>query len=252
MTNCYFNPFVFDLLNPEETKDNSSVLGMIAGLTNQAGNVRISGQLKKAGSALAGVPISLQNTSLSVKSQTKSTTTNVYGRFYFDSPTGIVSLQFTDNGTIVNFQLNVSKTSATLVSIDKTNYQIQSFEVYEMGVEPPESLELIYSMPYDGLFIDETNFNNTIALGPQFVFSETLEAPAEGVKFSWAMENFVVFPSVYLLNIDVTNNIVTLTLDNASIQPSITYTVTLNSGIRSETGKMLKPTTFTFDVGLLK
>ncbi|MCG6144450.1 hypothetical protein [Leptospira bandrabouensis] len=252
LTNCYFNPFVFDLLNPEKTKDNSSVLGMIAGLTNQTGTVRISGQLKREGAALSNVQISLQNVSPSLKSLTNSTTTNIYGRFLLDSPTGIVSLQFSDNGTIVNFQLNVSKTSVTLVSIDKTNYQVQSFEVYELGVEPPVYLELITSMPYDGLYIDEFNFNNTIAGGSMFMFSENLEVPAEGAKFGWAADNFIVSPAVYLLNVNVTPYYVQLILDNSTIQPLTTYTVTLNPGIKSETGKFLKPTTFQFKVGTLK
>ncbi|MCT8334650.1 carboxypeptidase-like regulatory domain-containing protein [Leptospira sp. 85282-16] len=252
LTNCYFNPFVFDLLNPEKTKDNSSVLGMIAGLTNQTGTVQISGQLKKGGAALSNVQITLQNVSPSVKSQTNSSTTNSSGRFFLDTPTGIVSLQFSDSGTIVNFQLEVSKTSVTLVSIDKTNYQVQSFEVYELGVEPPAYFELIASMPYDGLYIDKDNFSSTIGSGSTFLFSDNLEELVEGTELGWAADNFIVTPAVYLLYVNVSTNYVHLSLDNASIQPSTTYTVTLNPGIKSKTGKSLKQSTFQFKVGILK
>ncbi|EMY68972.1 hypothetical protein [Leptospira vanthielii] len=214
-TNCYLNPIVNNLLDPKVEEDSSSLLGMIAGLANQ----------------------------------TNSTTTNTSGRFYLETSMGLVSLQFTDNGTIVNIQLNVSRTSVTVLSIDKANYIVQSLDVYEIGVEPPPSLELLFSMPYEGLYIDSNNFAITIGSGSQFIFSENLETPSD--PFLWAAENIVVFPPILLQNNTILNNTVLLTIDNQTILPSTTYTVTLNSGIRSETGKMLKPTTFQFKVGTL-
>ncbi|TGM46083.1 hypothetical protein [Leptospira vanthielii] len=248
-TNCYLNPIVNNLLDPKVEEDSSSLLGMIAGLANQTNTVRISGQIKKGGSALADVQIKILDPSFSAKNQTNSTTTNTSGRFYLETSMGLVSLQFTDNGTIVNIQLNVSRTSVTVLSIDKANYIVQSLDVYEIGVEPPPSLELLFSMPYEGLYIDSNNFAITIGSGSQFIFSENLETPSDPIL--WAAENIVVFPPILLQNNTILNNTVLLTIDNQTIKPSTTYTVTLNSGIRSETGKMLKPTTFQFKVGTL-
>lgn len=248
MTNCYFNPLVFDLLNPTEAKDNSTSLLSLTGFSNQATTVSITGQIKKAGIAFANAEIKVVDSPLSLKkNQTNSSTTNSAGRFYLNISTGFATLQFADAGTIVNIDINVTPFSATAISINNLNYQIQNLDVYEIGTEAPTYLELVLSMPYDGMFIDDANYS-MISSSFQFGFSEDIATPSD--QFLWMTENFIINPQIALQTPSISKNNVAVIL-SGSVSQTTGYTLTLNSGIKSVTGKSIKPSTIQFIVGPL-
>lgn len=245
--NCYLNPLVNELLNPKvEETDPSALLGLAVGIGGQSVFVNISGQIKKAGIALGNVEIKAMDPSFSAKSQTNSSTTNSAGRFYLSISTGFQSLQFSDAGTIVNILLQVTPFSATVLTVDNSGYQIQSLDVYNLGTEAPVYLELVSSLPYDGLLIDNGNFS-LISGGFAFTFSEDIEMPSN--QTLWVAENFIVDPAITLLSPSISKNNVQIMINNGDFTAFTPYTITLNTGIKSVTGKSIKPTTIQFVVG---
>lgn len=245
--NCYFNPLVNELLNPKvEETDSSALLGLAGGIGDQSVLVNISGQIKKAGIALGNVEIKVMDPSFSGKSQTNSSTTNSAGRFYLSISMGFQSLQFSDSGTIVNILLQVTPFSATVLSVDNSAYQIQSLDVYNLDTEAPVYLELVSSVPYDGLLIDNGNFS-LLSGGFAFTFSEDIEMPSN--QTLWVAENFIVNPAITLLSPSISKNNVQIMINNGTITAFTPYTISLNSGIKSVTGKIVKPITIQFVVG---
>lgn len=248
-TNCYFNPLVNGLLNPKlEESDLSALLGLAGGSGNLGVTVNITGQIKRLGVALEGVEIKLANSSFSTKNQTNSSITNAAGRFYLSIPTGSPTLQFSDAGTIVNVQLGITPFSATVISSDNLGYQIQSLDVFFIGVEPPVYLELVSSVPYEGLLIDDGNYSSLIAGSFKFKFSEDLEYPSNPPL--WLAENFITYPPMTFESPSISKNDVTIML-SSSLSPFTPYIITLNSGIKTATGKSVRPTTIQFVVGAL-
>ncbi|MCW7468647.1 hypothetical protein [Leptospira kanakyensis] len=242
-TNCYFNPLVNDLLNPKvEESDSSALLGLAGG---SASTVSITGQIKKLGVSLVGVEVSLGTTSFSSKN-TNSSTTNTAGRFYLNIPTGPATLQFSDGGTLVTIQLMVTPMGATVGFINNSSYSVQSLDVYVLG-EEPVYLELTSSMPYDGLLVDNSNYGTTINGNLVFKFSEFLEMPSNSAL--WTAENIIVNPSIGFEYTSISKDNVTIVLAGGSLPPFTPFTITLNSSIKSETGKSIRPTTIRFMTG---
>ncbi|MGE8721358.1 hypothetical protein ACO2KH_07115 [Leptospira terpstrae] len=232
-------------MNPKvEETDSSALLGLAGGIGGQSVFVNISGQIKKAGIALGNIEIKAMDPSFSSNSQTNSSTTNSAGRFYLSISTGFQSLQFSDAGTIVNILLQVTPFSATVLSLDNSGYQIQSLDVYNLDTEAPLYLEL--SVPYDGLLIDNGNFS-LISGGFAFTFSEDIEMPSN--QTLWVAENFLVNPSITLLSPSISKNNVQIMINNGDFTAFTPYTITLNTGIKSVTGKIVKPITIQFAVG---
>ncbi|TGL35708.1 carboxypeptidase-like regulatory domain-containing protein [Leptospira perdikensis] len=247
--NCYFNPIVNGILNPKvEEADTSALLGLAGGFGSQAVTVSITGQIKKLGTAFANTEVSLINPSFTSKNNANSSTTDSAGRFSLNVPTGSATLQFSDAGTPVNIQIEVSQTAAKILFIDNTNFTIQNLDVYVLGVEPPVYLELISSIPYDGLLIDDSNYSTITMGGFKFKFSEDLEYPSN--QSVWLAENFITNPTIGFEFPSISKSDVTIVL-SSSLSPLTPYTITLNSGIKTVAGKSIKQTTIQFLVGPL-
>ncbi|WP_246835848.1 hypothetical protein [Leptospira meyeri] len=247
--NCYFNPVVNGILNPVEKKEDSSLAALgLVGPDGQSITVSITGQIKKLGIAFANTEIKVIGSTFSTKDLVNSSTTNTAGRFYLNVPTGLVALQFSDSGTIVNIRMNITPFSATITSIDNLNYSIQNLDVYVPGAEPPVYLELVSSSPYDGLLIDDSNYSLITSSGFKFTFSEDVEYPSNLPQ--WLAENFITNPSIGFETAIISKNDVTLIL-SSSLTQFTPYTMTLNPGIKTVAGKTIKQTTILFLVGPL-
>lgn len=243
-TNCYFNPLVNGVLNPKvEEADSSALLGLAGG---QVVTVSITGQIRRSGVALANTEISLGKPSFSAKKSATSTTTNTAGWFNLDIPAGPATLQFSDAGTPVTITLMVSPITATVISVNNSTYQIQNLEVYVSGEEPPVYLELISSMPYDGFLIDGSNYGILIGGSFKFKFSEVVAQPSE--PSTWLAENFIMNPPLTFESPMISKEDVTIMLSGSLLEYT-PYTITLKSGIKSTTGKTIRPTTIQFRVG---
>ncbi|TGK81428.1 hypothetical protein EHQ24_08905 [Leptospira noumeaensis] len=241
--NCYFNPVVNGILNPKvEESDSSALLGLAGGLGGSASTVSITGQIKKLGVSLVGVDVSL-GTPLFSSKNTISSTTNTAGRFYLDIPTGSATLQFSDGGTLVTIQLMVTPIGATVGFINNSSYSVQNLDVYVLGSEPPVYLELLSSMPFDGAVINSSNYYDFVPDGRfLFTFSEEVDYEAS------SSASFIINPSLDELTIDFSKENVYI-LPSFSLSPNQFYTITLNSGIKSLTGKSNRPTTIQFMTG---
>ncbi|MBM9592420.1 Ig-like domain-containing protein [Leptospira sp. 201903075] len=236
---------VNELLNPEVKEENTSaLLGLTGGFNNQSIAVSITGQIKSLGVPVSNAGLQLIGPSLSTQTKATTSTTNTFGRFYLNVFTGPVTLQLTDISTIVNIQLEVTPTSLTVISIDHSEYKISNLEVYDLGVEPPTYLELLFSIPYDGMLVDENNIN-LFGENLTFAFSEDLEMP--GDLSTWAIENVSISPSIVVSTASISNSDALIYLNN-EFDAYTNYTLTLNSGIKSISGKSLKPTTIQFRV----
>lgn len=247
--NCYFNPVVNGILNPVEKEADSSLAALgLVGFDSQSITVSISGQIKRLGIAFAGTEVKVIGPSFSSKDVANSSTTNEAGRFYLNVSTGLVTLQFSDSGTIVNIQISITPFSASVISIDNINYSIQNLDVYFPGEETPVYLELISSTPYDGLLIDDSNYSTITSTGFKFKFSEDVEYPSNLPL--WQAENFITNPSITFETAIISKTDVTLPLPN-SLSQFTPYTITLNPGIKTVAGKRIKQTTILFLVGPL-
>lgn len=245
-SNCYYNPLVNSILNPDVKEENTSaLLGLTGGFSNQSIAVSITGQIKRLGAPVSDAGLQLLGSSLSAQTKATTSTTNTFGRFYLVVSTGPVNLQLTDNSTIVNIQLVATPTSLTVISIDHSEYKISNLEVYDMGVEPPTYLELLFSIPYDGMLVDSNNVN-LFGENLTFTFSEDLDMPE--VLSTWAIENFSISPSIIVSTASISKSDALIYLSN-EFEAYTNYTLTLNSGIKSISGKSIKPTTIQFRVG---
>ncbi|MCW7479640.1 hypothetical protein [Leptospira kanakyensis] len=233
-----------DLLNPKvEESDSSALLGLAGG---SASTVSITGQIKRLGVSLVGVEVSLGTTSFSSKNTTSSTT-NDAGRFYLDIPTGPATLQFSDGGTLVTIQLMVTPMGATVGFINNSSYSVQSLDVYVLGAEPVY-LELLSSIPYDGLVIDSGIYSLITEEGFTFTFLEEVAYPSN--PSLWLAENVSTNPSISFASPSFSKELVTIRLDG-SLTSNQPYTITLNSGIKTDSGKSIRPTTIRFMTGEL-
>ncbi|PJZ47328.1 Ig-like domain-containing protein [Leptospira brenneri] len=246
--NCYFNPLVNGLLNPEvKETDSSPLLGLAGGIGSQSFTVSITGQIKVFGAPLANTEVSLVNLSYSSKDNATSSTTNGAGRFYLNIPTGLQTLQFTDSGTLVTIKLMVSEMAATVVTVDNLSYQVQNLDIYVLGEEPPVYLELMSSIPYDGLLINSSNYE-MISSKFIFNFSEDVAHPEDNDNILWASNNFIITPSIEVSSVGISKSSVEINF-SGSLFPSTPYTITMNSGIKTTSGKTVRPTIMQFMVG---
>ncbi|WP_108960746.1 hypothetical protein [Leptospira ellinghausenii] len=240
--NCYFNPFVYDLLNPVEKEENPAVLSLL-GLGPST--FYVTGQLMFAGTGVSGATVRISGTS----DLTNVSTTDSAGRFKLISSEGKMTLEVDVSGTKFTIELSVTPPLVTLVSISNT-----SFTVFNLGASPSSLGDVTYlditsSMPYEGLIVANANYGMTISSGFSFNFSETLESPSDAD--TWRNENFLISPPLSFLSTSVGGNNVIFQVNSGSYLPETDYYLTLLPGIKSASGKSMKPTIIRFRIGAL-
>lgn len=238
--NCFFNPVVNGLLSPLEEENNSAYLSILGLAPSSFG---ITGQLKSNGMAVEGAVVSIVNST-----SESTSTTDTGGRFHVIGKPGPIELQVNHSGTIFKIEILVMPPTATLVTIGNSTYKVSNLETYSSASDIPVYLDLVSSLPYDGMFIDDGNYSS---ISSQFMFSftETLEMPAD--QFTWVSENFLINPSITLNSPAITGSVVTIMVDSGTIGENATYNLLLNTGIKSVTGKSIKPTIIQFRIGEL-
>ncbi|XDD46013.1 Ig-like domain-containing protein [Leptospira sp. WS39.C2] len=253
--NCYFNPFVNGLLNPEEVTDQNSFLGLL-GFGFGTTGLQITGQIRDAnGVAIEGLGLS-PNTSFS---QTKSNlpyTTDTGGRFYIPFQFGRFSYQVYQNGSLY-FTLILNVSSATSISAETIGapigLEISNLSAYNVS-SPPSFFELVrvYTIQGDDPPV-EVNLHNQNAFNVNYlhlVFSESPESiPVdEGAVESWVASNITVNPPINLeaINSEITSGNTRQLGYAFPFGGDTLYTVTFGSGIKSAAGKNLTPRTIVF------
>ncbi|TGL25909.1 hypothetical protein EHQ46_00045 [Leptospira yanagawae] len=240
--NCYYNPVVYDLLNPIKSEDQAAFLSLL-GLVPRS--FRITGQLMSNGSAVSEATVRVSGSNDS----SASSTTDTSGRFQLNAPTGTVTLEVDHMGTVFKIELSITPPIAAIVSIENSTYSVINLEVYPSNAESPTYLELTFSMPYDGLQIDEFNFFGTVSSGFEFQFSEAIELPSD--NDIWRAQNFIITPSLSFNSTAISGSTVDIMVDNGSYIPETDYYLTIMPGIKSTSGKSVKMTVIHFYVGAL-
>ncbi len=238
-TNCYLNPVVNGILNPVEDENGA---GTFLGLLGFApSSFRITGQLKtNSGVAVVGATIQIAG------SDSNKTVTNEAGRFQLIGTAGSLQLQVIDNGTEFKLEILVMPPIANIVSIENSGYTVSNLEIYPTTSEIPSYVDLVISRPYEGLVITDSNYSSVLGGGFYFKFSEDLETV--GDYNLWRDQNFILSPTIGLSTVGVLANeiIILVPMNNYNIQTD--YVLTLMSGIRSVTGKVLKQSPIRFRI----
>lgn len=239
LQNCYYNPVVYDLLNPIQEEDQSGLLGILGLVPSSLG---ITGQLMLNGAAVSGASVRIVNSS-------EESITDSAGRFNLIGSSGTNNIEVNHNGTIFTIEISVLPPIITIISISNSSYSVFNLEPYDSSVGIPSYLELTSSIPYDGLFVDDGNFFPLLSSGFSFNFSEELEIPSD--FDAWRMENFLVSENLGYGSTNITNSSVTIQINNGTYSADTDYTLILMPGIRSVSGKTVKPTYIRFRIGAL-
>lgn len=241
--NCYFNPLVQPIVNPEveEEGDTFSFLGIAASLAGGS-RVQITGQVVDANG------VAIINGSLNIVARTSQLaglpTTIVLdggGRFYQTFTFGETTVQvFNQSGTEL-FTFTISIQSSGVVSVVATT--VAGAGVINLEIYTEASIPIYFDIVSTSPVIEGTAFTTW----PTYLyinFSENLELPSGMQSFLDA--NVITNPTITLLgsNSNVSNNI--LTIYNSGVGSIGPNTYTLGSGIKSASGKSLKPRTITF------
>ncbi|MCW7479642.1 carboxypeptidase-like regulatory domain-containing protein [Leptospira kanakyensis] len=240
--NCYFNPFVNGILNPTEEENNNSTLGLL-GLGPSS--IIVTGQLISLGAGVSGATVKIADST----DTTNQSVTNSAGRFKLVGSAGTMTLEVDHLGTVFRIELSVTPPIVTLNSISNSTYTVYNLEAYSSSLGDISFLDLTSSMPYNGLVVANANYAITVGSGFSFFFTENLELPSD--NNSWRNENFLISPALSLYSASVASNNVNFAIDSLSYLPQNDYTLTLMPGIKSTTGKSMKPTTIRFRIGAL-
>lgn len=241
-THCYYNPFVYSLLNPQVEEDEKAGflnLGILAILNSGPKTFSISGIVRND----SGIPqsnksftiVSSQSTELGLDT---GGTTNSTGRFFIRVGLGATKIDVLDGvEPLVSFTLNVSDgNSIQVTDINPTNYDIGGLASFDPNNQP-NFFDVLNTTPVN---------NSTGAIFSDLIvsFSRNLETVESGSEASWFSANIVITPSV--------------SLNSSSFSPSgfivmisgytglTDYTVEFKNTIKSEDGNQLTPYTLRF------
>lgn len=239
--NCYFNPAVQLVVNPEITKDNNpaAILG-IASVLSGPRTVQITGQIVDAnGIAVVGGTLTVLSRTIQLDGLSNTVPLNEGGRFYLVLSTGETSIRVDQSGVeLFTFKFSIP-TSGIVSVIEKslTGPNVIGLEFYQIGLTP-EYLDIVSVSPPEN--VPFTSWPTIITI----VFSENLEIPSDNQIF--LDTNVVTNPSISYDggNSNINNNI--LQIYNSSSFSIGTNTYTFGSGIKSLTGKNLKTRMITY------
>lgn len=239
--NCYFNPAVQLVVNPEITEENNpaALLG-VASILAAPKTVQITGQIVDAnGVAAVGATLSVISRTNQLDGLTNTMLLNEGGRFYLILSTGETTIRVDQSGSeLFRFTISIPfPGSAMIINKSLSGPDVLNVEFYEKGFTPAY-LDMIYSTPYDKAIF--TNWPTLVIV----TFSEDLEIPSDMQTF--LDSNVITNPSISFDGSfsSVSNNI--LQIYNSSNFSVGTNTFIFGPGIKSATGKSLSPKTITY------
>ncbi|TGL35706.1 carboxypeptidase-like regulatory domain-containing protein [Leptospira perdikensis] len=240
--NCYFNPLVQPIVNPEVEEGTEAVpfLGIAAVLSGS--KILITGQVVNAnGSAVANGTLTILSRTNQESGLANTITLDGGGRFYQSFSIGETAIKVFDQSGTELFTFKLSITGQGIASLAETSVAgagVINIEFYMEG-SIPAYIDIASTSP----IVEGTTFTTW----PTYLyisFSENLEVPSNMQSFLDA--NVITNPTIPLIgtNSDITNNI--LTIYNSGVGAIGPNTYTFGSGIKSTSGKSLKPRTLTF------
>lgn len=244
LQNCYYNPFVYDLLNPIIEGDEKAGLfpgELLLALGRQPGSFAISGIIRNgSGTAQTNKAFTIISSESTEEGLDTSGTTDSSGRFFIQIGQGNTTIHVTDAGEdLVTFTLNLNSSGFVSVNaVDPPEYEIGGLIPYDPN-NKPLLFDLTSSTPEnDGTAYFSTttiilNFSDDL---PNWEFSE-LETIVNN--------NLIVTPSTITFgSTAVSGNQLTI-MAMVSVF-DIQYTMQIGPGIYSVKGTPVTPTTIRF------
>ncbi|TGM05528.1 carboxypeptidase-like regulatory domain-containing protein [Leptospira jelokensis] len=244
VSNCYFNPLVNSLLNPTETEENSLLPGLsLLSISGAPYAISLTGQIRNEnGATVNDALLTVTSRSNDLDGLDASATTDAGGRFFIRLATGTTTFAVTqDESPYFSFTLRVnSPTDIQVVDIRDNSFpvEVSSFFPFDPGNQP-SFFEMVDSDPTD---------QSVTQIGPSafyFYFTSPPAQPIQGQEAIWLSQNISVSPSLTLSNLSFEVNSMIVLVFGYSSQTT-TYSITLGSGILSETGIPLTPRTISF------
>ncbi|TGL51405.1 hypothetical protein EHQ59_10925 [Leptospira kemamanensis] len=244
LQNCYYNPVVYDLLNPIIEGDEKAGLfpgGLLLALGRQPSSFAISGIIRNsAGEVLTDKEFTVTASDSTEAGLDNSGIIDSVGRFYMNIGLGYTTIHVTDLGeNIFTFTLNVNGQGfITVTANDSSEYVVENLVPYDPNNKP--------------LFFDLTSStpaNNGTAYtpGPNIIlnFSDTLPNWELSELQSIINNNVIVTPSsITFGSTAVSGNQLTI-MAMVSVF-DIQYTMEIGPGIYSAKGTPVTPTTIRF------
>lgn len=237
--NCYLNPFVYDLLNPNIDEENKS--GFLLGLSGLSSSIYVTGIIRNgSGVAQVNKEYTVVSSDGNVFGVDSSGTTDKSGRFYVSIGQGDTKISVTELGeALVTFTINVSGPMIQLKTVDPVSYEIESLFMYSPG-NKPVSFDLVSTSPANNESYFGFNPNLTLTFSdaiPEWDFSTLSNLVTNNIMVSPASMS-IMSPSL-----SPPNTIILMT--NVSVY-STEYTVQIGPGFYSATNVPLTPRSVKF------
>ena len=260
---CYYNPFVNQLLVPEEAKDSSSSLGLLAlsptaPSTSNDATMQVEGQIKSTnGSNLANPTLTLA-TSSSLRAEAVSTTyrANANGRFLLKLRPGVFIFNVTSSAgtSLGTITLTVSSTNtvSSVISSD-AQFQVASLVSHELGATvtlaetetvPPTITSTTPANGATGVTVfTNSGMGNRLQTDFTAYFSESID------QSTLTGANITISPSAPpSLEFTPSSNSVFVAI-HTNVGGNTLYTLTFGNGIRDLAGNALSPVSIQFTTG---
>lgn len=250
-SHCYYNPVVNSLLNPAETEENNTFLGLL-GLSGQP--LLITGQIRDAnGVAESGLVLQLGKTfAPQSKSISSGIVTDAGGRFYFPYQTGSISFTVYRND-LYYFEFTLDVASQTEITASKYGAP-PTLEITGLGTVNPSEVgnffELVRAYTFDGE-MNEILLNAIVDVSVYSISLQFSEPPIPAIDTGplvtdWISQNISASPSVSFDNAMVVSEN-TLTISPMNLGAFQIYEITLKPSILSASGKSLTQRTIRFE-----
>ncbi|TGM05526.1 hypothetical protein [Leptospira jelokensis] len=243
--NCYYNPFVYDLLNPVIEGEEKAGLfpgSILLALGRQPSSFGISGIIRNsAGAVLTNKELTVTASDSTEAGLDSTGSVDGVGRFYLNLGLGNTTIHVTDFGEdVFTFTLNVTAQGLiTVTANDSSEYVVEGLVPYDPN-NKPVFFDLISSTPENNETIYTANHNFQLCFSdtlPNWEFSELETIINNNVIVS---PSTISFGSPSLFNGNCIIIMATVTVFD------IEYTMQIGPGIYSSKGTPVTPTTIRF------
>lgn len=238
---CILNPIVQTVVNPEDSSEPNpiTILGIVAALSPQS--IQITGQIMDAnGIAVSNGTLTILSRSNPSEGLLDSVDLNYGGRFYMKVSTGDTRIRVSQsNVELFTFTLSIPELGIISVSNQTlAGPRINNLEFYQIGFEP-NYFDVFAVNPFD-----QSSFTAWPSI-IQITFTEDIEVPSN--MQTYLDTNVSTSPTISLdgsLSSVINGKI--LEIRNSSGFQIGTNRYTLGIGIRSASGKILSPRSFSY------
>ncbi|TGM74787.1 carboxypeptidase regulatory-like domain-containing protein [Leptospira mtsangambouensis] len=240
--NCYFNPAVQLVVNPDITEETSPVtlLG-VASVLAAPKTVQITGQIVDAnGVAAVGATITIISRTNQLDGLTNTMLLNEGGRFYLILSTGETKIRVDQSGSeLFTFTISIPFPGSSMITNKSlSGPDVLNVEFYEKGITPAY-LDMISSSPSQ----NETRMSTPTTF--TFIFTETLDNLVSD-QAAWIASNIITNPPIsFYSTIAFNTNQFSISYFDG-ISSGNYYSIYLGSGIKSQSGKSLSPRLISF------